>query len=253
MTQEELLKYALSNGMINLAEVSKQVKMEMINRIEEVHNYKITPLQGANDQRWQTYVVDKTKKTGRKVVKAATKEKLYKKLAEYYGITEDPNGLTMADIFKEWIPFKRSITNSENTIYRHINHWRRYCKNCNIVRMPMKNINAIQLDSWANSMIKDNNMTRKEWQNIKTVISGIWDYAYRSGIILSDPWLSIKISVKFRQISKRPPETQVLIGDDIDKLIFKCQELYETTNNEAYIAIIFNLYCGLRVGELYIL
>lgn len=62
LTQEELLKYALSNGMINLAEVSKQVKMEMINRIEEVHNYKITPLQGANDQRWQTYVVDKTKK-----------------------------------------------------------------------------------------------------------------------------------------------------------------------------------------------
>jgi hypothetical protein len=49
LTQEELLKYALSNGMINLDEVSKQVKMEMINRIEEVHNYKITPLQGAND------------------------------------------------------------------------------------------------------------------------------------------------------------------------------------------------------------
>lgn len=53
----------------------------------------------------------------------------------------------------------------------------------------MKNIRVIQLESWANSMIKDNDMTRKEWQNIKTVISSIWDYAFRSGIILSNPWL----------------------------------------------------------------
>lgn len=236
--------------MINLDEVSKQVNMKIINRIEEVHNYKITSLQGVNDQRWQTYVVDKTKKTGRKIIKATTKEKLYQKLAGYYGISEDPSGSTMSDIFKEWIPFKRSITNSENTIYRHVNHWRRYCENKSIVNKPMKDINVIQLDSWANSMIKDNDMTRKEWQNIKTVISGIWEYSYRSGIISTNPWLSIKISVRFKQISKKSPETQVFIGDDMNKLILKCSELYETTNNSAYIAIIFNLYCGLRVGEL---
>ncbi len=40
------------------------------------------------------------------------------------------------------------------------------------------------------------------------------------------------------------------IGNKVNKLIAACNEMYENTNNEAYIAVIFNLYCGLRVGEL---
>lgn len=63
-------------------------------------------------------------------------------------------------------------------------------------------------------------------------------------------YAGIKISVKYRQVSKKAPETQVFVGEDIDKLIYTCYEMYEVTNNEAYMAIIFNLYCGLRVGEL---
>jgi integrase len=250
LTQEELLKYALSNGMINLDEVSEKANMDIITKIDEIHNYKITLLNGEVDRRWQTYVTDESKKTGKKLIKAVTKEKIYSKLAEYYGITENPNGRNMEDVFDQWIPYKRSITNSENTIYRHINHWRRYCKGNPISITPMKNLTTMNLEEWANNLIKSNNMTRKEWQNIKTVISGIWDYAYRSGYISQNSWSAIKISVKFRQINKRPPETQVFIGDNLDKLTNECFNLYERTENEAYLAIVFNLYCGLRVGEL---
>jgi hypothetical protein len=110
----------------------------------------------------------------------------------------------------------------------------------------MKTLTTLDLESWANSLIKDNNMTRKEWQNVKVIIGGIWDYTYRKNLIKTNPWAAIKISVKCRQISKKSPETQVFVGDDIDKLIAMCQEMYNTNQNESYLAILFNLYCGLR-------
>lgn len=31
----------------------------------------------------------------------------------------------------------------------------------------MKTLTTLDLESWANSLIKDNNMTRKEWQTSK--------------------------------------------------------------------------------------
>lgn len=67
MTQEELLKFALCNGMIDLDEVSNQVNMKMIEKVKEIHKYKITPpAEGAVDPRWQTHVEDSTKQNGRR-------------------------------------------------------------------------------------------------------------------------------------------------------------------------------------------
>lgn len=250
LTQEELLKFALCNGMIDLDEVSNQVNMKMIEKVKEIHKYKITPpAEGAVDPRWQTHVEDSTKQNGRRKVKGNTENELLLKLADHYGIADDEQ-LTMNDMYKKWLPYKRSITNSENTIYRHTNHWKRYCINSEICNKNMKTLTTLDLESWANCLIKDNNMTRKEWQNVKVIIGGIWDYTFRKNLIKTNPWAGIKISVKYRQVSKKSPETQVFIGNDIDKLISICWEMYNSNQNESYLAILFNLYCGLRVGEL---
>jgi len=251
LTQEELLKYALSNGMINLDEVLQNVNMKMIDKVKEIHNYTITPPSSiSKDGRWQTYVTDETKSNNRRLLKAQTENELLRKLAHYYKIIDDGSVVTMNSVFEKWLLFKRSITNSENTIQRHINHWNKYCIKTDVCDNNMNDLTTIQLESWANTIIKTHNLSRKEWQNLKTVITGIWDYAFRSGLIKSNPWPSIKISVKYKQITKKPPETQVFVGNEVDKLIAACNEMFENTNNEAYIAVIFNLYCGLRVGEL---
>ncbi|WP_143321656.1 site-specific integrase [Clostridium sp. HBUAS56010] len=251
MTQEEILKYAIDNGVINLQEISQKANIELMEKVDEVHKYKITKLNGKNDQRWQTYVLDSRKKNGRRIFKAAEKNKLYNKLAEYYNIIDTvESSKSMEEVFKKWIPYKRTITNSENTIQRHINHWKRYFEGTEIVKKSMTNIDVILLESWANSLIKDHNLTRKEWQNLKTIINGIWTYAFRTGVVKINPWESVKITVRFRQVNKKTPEEEVFIGDELDKIIVKCNEYYELTKNEVYLAIIFNFYCGLRVGEL---
>lgn len=251
MTQEELLKYAISNGMINLDEVSEKANMKLIEKVSEIHKFKITKLNSQNDQRWQTYVLDSSKKTGRKLIKTAEKSELYQRLAEHYNLVEDTGSLkTMEQIFIKWIPYKRTITNSENTIQRHINHWKKYFEKTEIVCKPMTRIDVLMLESWANSLIKEYNLTRKEWQNLKTIIGGIWNYAFRTGVVKVNPWESVKITVRFRQVNKKPPEEEVFVGDELDQIICKANEYYDLTKNEVYLAIIFNFYCGLRVGEL---
>lgn len=239
MTQEEILKYAIENGVINLQEISKKANIELMEKVDEIHKHKITKPNGVVDKRWQTYVVDKDIKTGCKMIKARTKEKVYFKLAEYYGIIDNQDGVTMRGVYKKWIPYKRSITNSENTIYRHFDHWRRYCEKYEIIAKPMKRLTILELEEWANGLVKNNNMTRKEWQNIKVIIGGIWDYAYRNGNIKTNTWRDVKITVKFRQVNKRPAEAEVLIGDDLQKLILKCKALYETTEN-----CLLEIWCG---------
>ncbi len=248
------MKYALSNGMINLDEVSKQINMNMIDKIKEAHSYAITPpSETRKDKRWQTYVLDETSPTGRRLLKTRTEEELYKRLSKIYSIFEDSDADTMNDVFKLWLPYKRSITNSENTIYRHTAHWRKYCEKMKICTKDMTDISRVELESWANELIKDNNMTKKEWQNVKVIIKGIWEFAYEKNIVNQNLWLSVKIWVKYKQVSKKSPETQVFVGNDFEKLISACHYMYDKTGNESYLAVEFNLYCGLRVGELVVI
>lgn len=252
MTQEEIIKYALENGMLDLDEISSKANVVLVKKVDEIHRYKITKLNSKNDQRWQTYVLDSSKKHGRRLLKAAEKIELYNKIAGHYGIIDIADNRrykTMENMFKQWIPYKRSITNVENTIQRHINHWKKYFESDDIIKIPMVNIDVLQLESWANGLIKKHTLTRKEWQNLKTILNGIWNYAFRTGVIRTNLWESVKITVRFKQVNKKTPNEEVFIGDELDKVIAKCNEYYEMTKNEVYLAIIFNFYCGLRVGE----
>ncbi len=52
-----------------------------------------------------------------------------------------------------------------------------------ICTKDMTDISRVELESWANELIKDNNMTKKEWQNVKVIIKGIWEFAYEKNIV----------------------------------------------------------------------
>lgn len=251
MSNEELLKYAISNGMINMDEVSKKIHMNLIDKVNEVHPYKITPPSDiAKNKRWQTYVKDESKKSGRRLIAARDEDEIYQMLANIYGISEDVDVLTLNVLFDKWLPYKSKLTNSPNTIYRHRSHWRRYCKHDSFCDIDIHEYTTVALEEWANALIKKYNMTRKEWQNIKTVISGMFKYAVKRDWLTSNPWEGIEIKVKYKQVSKRDPFTQVFIGSEFDKIINSCLTLYNATSNEAYAAVYINFFCGMREGEL---
>lgn len=58
---EELLKYAVANGMIDISYMQEQIEMSMRKKLLEKHPYAVS--QGS-DGKWRTYIPDKEKGVG---------------------------------------------------------------------------------------------------------------------------------------------------------------------------------------------
>lgn len=81
-------------------------------QIRGQHSYAITP--PANDSgRWQTCYREDGK---RKNIKAQTEEELLDKLIPIYFSNSHIDKLTFYELYLEWLEYKKSVTNSKNTI-----------------------------------------------------------------------------------------------------------------------------------------
>jgi len=70
---QEMLQYLIMSGRIDLSNVQNEIEMDKRDKILEQHKYPIW--QGSN-ARWYTYLLDDTKKNGRKQIAKSTKEKV---------------------------------------------------------------------------------------------------------------------------------------------------------------------------------
>ena len=68
---EELLKYAIAEGIIDISSVKKQIDMVKKNELLAKHQYRVW--QG-KDKQWRTYLPDEEK--GRRLVKRTSKESI---------------------------------------------------------------------------------------------------------------------------------------------------------------------------------
>jgi len=116
--------------------------------------------------------------------------------------------------------------------------------------MPINSIDEISLEQLCNSLIKEHNLTRKEWGNVKTILKGMYDYAYRRNYIIKNPVSNIVISVKFRQINKKTGKSQTYNTDELKDLINYLDMMYTETVDSSFMAVKINFLLGLRVAEL---
>ena len=83
---DDLLKVFVERDTITLSDIRNSSEEELMKTIlDEVHSYKITPpKKGASDQRWFTYIPDKTCPNGRKRVAKKTQKELFIFLLNFY-------------------------------------------------------------------------------------------------------------------------------------------------------------------------
>ena len=99
LTDKELLRFAVENGMINVSDVRKQIEMNERNKFIEMHEHKIW--QGKNGL-WYSYLPDNVK--GRKLIKKKTKELIEDEIIKYYkSIKNEP---TIKQVFDFWLDEK---------------------------------------------------------------------------------------------------------------------------------------------------
>lgn len=210
----------------------------------EVHPYALTEI-SKGKRRWQTYVKEGD---SRKLVVASVYENLIEKLYDFYFVQNGTSFLTMEKLFQEWLAYKECITNSPNTIRRHEQHWKKYFTPLQSKRVA--SYDRLELQKECNLLVRENNLSSREWQNIKTILSGMFDYASEKGYIAFNTMRDVKITVKFRQVNKKSGRTETYQTEELKALIDYLNTEYVKTNDPALLAVKLNFFLGCRVGEL---
>ena len=84
--------------------------------LSRMHPYKITEPKSEGG-RWQTYYRDASGE--RKIIRAQTKDALLEKLIPVYFQEPHLDKFIFSDLFSEWLEYKKTVTDSPNTIKRH--------------------------------------------------------------------------------------------------------------------------------------
>lgn len=244
----ELLKSNANDDTIKsddgLESIMKKVKRE---RIKKIHKYAITS-PCSNNKYWTTYY--KRENEARKLIRGHSEEELLDKLVKLYEADTNLEKITFYKLYLEWLEYKTPLTNSANTVKRYKQYYSKYFEPSKLHTMKLLEIDTLILEAECNRIIKEFNLSRKNWVNAKTILNGMFDYAKRKKYILENPLSDVKISVRYRQVVKKTGKTQTYNTDELDALNSYLDKMYQETNDCSFLAVRLNFYLGLRVGEL---
>lgn len=245
--QLSLLKEALNYGILNADSVLDTLMSNKREQVKKIHPYAITP-PSSEKGRWQTFYKKADGK--RKNIKAQTEEELLDKLIPVYLSDSHIDKLTFHELYKEWLDYKKTVSNSPNTIKRHEQHYRKYFEPALLHNRKVVNIDELLLETECNRIIREFNLPRKEWSNIRTIIKGMYEFSIRKKYLIKNPLDNVRILVKFKQVIKKTGKTETYNSDELKELNLYLDRMYTETHDTAFLAIKLNFLLGLRVGEL---
>ena len=243
----DILYQALESGIIDADSVLDTLMSTKREQIMKMHTYAITP-PTKEGGRWQTCYKDASGK--RKNIKAQTKEELLDKLVPIYFSETHLDKLTFYGLYEEWLEFKATVTNSTNTIRRHKQHYKKYFEPSVLHGMKVRKIDELLLEKECNRIVKEFNLSRKEWYNAKTILNGMYEYAVRKKYLTENPMDKVQILVKYRQVVKKTGKTETYNTKELEDMNRFLESMYEETLDASFLAVKINFLLGLRVGEL---
>lgn len=246
-TLQNLLNDAINCGIIDLDSVHENIMASKREKVRKLHPYAITP-PAKEDGRWQTCYKDSN--GNRKNIKAQTEVDLLDKLIPIYEDQMNLDKTTFYDLFQNWLKYKKTITDSPNTILRHKQQYRKYLQTSSLHEKKISKITELQLEEECNRIVKEFKLSRKEWTNLKTILRGMYFYAVRNGDLKVNLMEKVQIHVKFRQVVKKTGKTETYNTEELIQLNKYLDAMYAETEDVAFLAVKLNFLLGLRVGEL---
>ena len=233
--------------MLDMGNVLELIMANERAKIRKKHGYAITPPNNGNKY-WFTYY--KQENEARILVRGHSEDELLDKLIKLYKSDQNLDNMTFHKLYLEWLEYKTPLTNSYNTIKRHRQHYTKYFEPSKLHDMKLSAIDTLLLETECNRVVKEFNLSRKDWVNAKTILNGMFDFARRKKYITENPLEDMRISVRFRQVVKKTGKSQTFNTDELKTLNAYLDKMYEQTKDSAYIAVRVNFFLGLRVGEL---
>ena len=242
-TKDEILQFAIENGMIDTEFVQSQIEMQKRQEILSKHPYAIW--QG-KDGRWKTYLPPENEEGTRKLICRSDRKSIENAIIEKQN--EHEFNPKLREAFKEYIDARlKNDQISQSTRMRYEQEFRR-CYNPWLERR-IKSIEADELCDFIEKRTAELKLTPKSLANFKTVTKGLFKKAYRQKM------------VKFRVVE----EVMDVLDLSEKRLRRNCKEntneVYSEAEYEMYVeylkdnsdvwnmALLIILVAGLRPGE----
>ena len=211
-------------------------------QVLKVHTNSIWQGTG-KDQRWKTTVANN------KVIAKNSERELLEYLAKYYNISD--NNCTLASLYPEWIEYKKLHARLSTTFTCIDSDWKRYYLGTDIVTVPINKLSKLYLDKWAHGLVRQYDLTGKQYYNATLIVRQILNYAVDKELIQANEFLKIKIEPKLFRVQRKPKsETQVFMIDELEQLKTAAYEDYGITHDTSSLGIIILSLTGMRVGEI---
>ncbi len=241
-----ILQEAYECGILDATEVAIKINMTKENYVKERHPYSIST---RKDGRIITTV--RREEEERQQISGTTYEELISKLYDFYA--DRKRDYTISDLYEVWIEKREKQACDGNidikTVKRDDEHWRKYYASNKLVTIPVKKITTKILNDFLNDAITTFKLSRKEMNNMKTILNAIFKLAMDFEILSVNPLLNARAEVKFRSVQKKKDGTKLYLENEMEILE---EYLYQQKTMEAY-AILMDFQIGTRVGELVVL
>lgn len=238
----EILRYAIDNGMLDLSSVQQAMDKKERENYLALHTYEVW--QGSNGK-WYTYLHEKE---GRKLVKRTTEAKILDAIVSYYkSQKEEP---TIDNVFTYWVNQKLENEEiSQGTFDRYSNDYKRFFDNVQIASKKIASVTEDDLELFIRKTITGHKLTHKAYSNFRTLILGIFKYAKHK------KYTAISISTFMQDLALpkniftkviRNKEDQIYMEDEIPL----AGEYLKSNPAMLNLGLLLAFQTGLRCGEL---
>ena len=245
MSDAELLKFAIENGMLNPTLVQDMVEMRKKKELLDKHPYAIWE---GTDEKWRSYIPDGSKACGRRMVKRSTREEVEDLIVEYWREVTEVH--TLETVFYQWIGEKLKYGEIEKSTYdRYETDFIRFFQG-DIGQINIKTITEDKLEEFIKTTIHEKQLTSKAYSGLRTLIIGIFKYAKKhnySNISIYTFFGDLDLSKKIFVKKVKCIEKEVFTEKELKKIVayingreLKIREL----------GIMLAIHTGMRPGEL---
>lgn len=238
---DELLKYALDHGMINMSYVQEQMEMDKRKELLNKHPYKIWE---GKDGKWRTYIPQKNGE--RKLIKRNNLSDVEDKVIEY--LKEELENPTISEVFSEWNDRRLELRKiSAATHLRNQQVFKRHFSSFG--ENKIKEISQEDVENFLEEQIPEHDLTAKAFSNLKTVTKGFLKRAKKRKLI------DFNVEELFTELDTSESDFKKVIKEDYQEVFDeyempKIMQYLEENLDMKNIAILLMFLTGARIGEI---
>lgn len=242
--QDELVKYALTHGIIDFDELEERVEAMRRKDYLKQHTSKIW--QNEHGQ-WLTHIRDKKGK--RQLRYRKSKEELEDFLVEFY--KKQVKYEYIKDVFEAWSKEKLEYGEIQKQSYdKYCAEFKRFFKaDLPICRKKMNNITELDIEQFIKECIRDHHLTRKTYSNLSLLLNGIFKYAKKHGftdVSISSFMGDLQLPKNIFDKKYKPKDKEVF---DEDEIVLVTE--YLKTNPDIWnLGLLLQFQTGMRIGEI---